>query len=276
MTRKLNTLGLLVVALSLSALGASGAQAANFFHNHIGERNPDQVIFTGENKTTDGTVHPHVFAPAPGSKAISCTEVTYKGTEDTEGRVKDEEKDENESPKPYTHESPTTGKKTITGTSLTLTPVYQGCTVPGVGAATITNNGCHTRLTAETDAEEHGGVHLECGATGSIVTKFSTCEITFKSQTFDKGVHYSSTGETNKAGNLRDIDIEATITGIDFTTNGNLVCLAQKIPTTGTQGITEGKATIRAFEDENKLEDTKKTGVYTEGKQLDLWWGPTI
>jgi hypothetical protein len=275
MTRKLKILGLLVVALALSALGASEAEAANFFHNHLGEVNPDQVIITGTNVTTDGTVHPYTLTFAPGSQAITCKNFLLEGTEDTESRVIDKEEPETEKPLPWTHEN-ASGVRTITGTSLTLTPTLSDCTVSGLGAATVTNNECHTRLTSETSAEEHGGVHLECSATGSIVIKSSKCEITFKSQTFAKGIHYENTGETKVAGKLRDIDINATVTGISFTTNKNLVCLAAKIPNEGHEGTTIGKATIRAFEDKNSGENTKRTGVYEEGKQLDLWWGPTI
>jgi hypothetical protein len=282
MASKIKISGLLVVALALSALGASSAQAANFFHNHIGEVNPDQVIITGENKIgAIGTKSPQVFTPAVGAKAVTCEKAVFEGTEDTAGRVKDEEKAEDEEegkkghPLPFTHEN-ASGVKTITGTSSTVTPTYSECTVPSIGAATVTNNGCHYRLTAETSAEEHGGVHVECGATGSIVIKASTCEITIKSQTVDKGVHYTNTGETKVAGNLRDIDIKSTATGIDFTTNGNLVCLSAKIPTNGNAGTYEGEVTVKAFEDLNKTENKGKTGVYEEGKQLDAWWGPTI
>jgi hypothetical protein len=276
MASKIKISGLLVVALALSALGASSAQAANFFHNHIGEVNPDQVIITGENKTTDGTVHPHTFTPAPGSKAVTCNKAIFEGTEDAGVRVKDEELDEKEKPLPFTHENATTKVKTITGTSSTVTPTYSECEVPSIGEATVVNNGCHYRLTSETSAEEHGGVHVECGATGSIVITASKCVITIKSQTVGKGVHYENTGETKVAGKLRDIDINATATGISFTTNGNLVCLAAKIPNEGKEGTYSGKVTVRAFEDLNKTENKGKTGVYEEGKQLDLWWGPTI
>jgi hypothetical protein len=273
MTRKLKILGLLAVALALSGLGASSAQAANFFHNHIGEQNPDQVILTGTNVTTDGTVHPQVFTPAPASKAIVCKEVTLKGTGDTEGRVKDEEKDENEKPLPWTHENATTKVKTITSTSITATPAYSGCEVAGVGEATVTNSGCHFRFTAETDAEGHAGGHLECGTTGSLVVKTKTCEVVFKSQTVGKGARYENTGETGKG---RDVTVESTATGIAFTTNKNLVCLAAGIPNEGKEGTYSGKVTVRAFEDKNNAEDARKTGVYNEGKQLDAWWGPTI
>jgi hypothetical protein len=277
MTRKLNILGLLVVALALGALGASSAQAANFFHSHIGEKNPDQVIITGENKIGEAeTVSPHVFTFAPGSKAIVCKVAKHEGTEDAGVRVKDEELDETEKPLPFTHENATTKVKTITGTSLTLTATYSECEVPSIGAATVTNNGCHTRFTAETSVEEHGGVHLECGATGSIVIKASTCEITIKSQTVNKGAHYTNTGETRVAGKLRDIDLKTTLTGMSFTTNKNLVCLSAKIPNEGKEGTYEGELTVKAFEDLNKTENKGKTGVYEEGKQLDAWWGPTI
>jgi hypothetical protein len=284
MASKIKISGLLVVALALSALGASSAQAANFFHNHIGEVNPDQVIITGTNVTTDGTVHPHSFFAAPGAKPVVCKKALFEGTHNTEGRLKDEGepepggKSENEKPLPFTHENATTKVKTITSTSTTVTPTYSECEVEGVGAVTVTNNGCHYRLTAETSAEEHGGVHVECGATGSITITAKTCVITIKSQTVGKGVHYENTGETKVAGKLRDIDINATASGIVSTTNKNLVCLAAGIPNEGKEGTYTGKATIRAFEDKEKYTTgaTISEIALKEGKQLDLWWGPTI
>lgn len=261
MAHKLKALCLAAFAVfAVSAVAATAAQAENFFHNHIGEVNPDQVIITGEGGED-------VFRPGPEGPEVICSKTVVEGTEDTEGRTSDVNE------KAFTHNN--NGTKTITSTSITLTPTYSGCKLGNLNAV-VDTDGCHYRFTAET-VGEHGRVHVECEAGKEILVTVPELGVTLTIPTQTPtggGVHYTNVGGTSDG----DIKAKATVTGISYTCKPALLCALGGVASSGTDGTyTTGKeVTVKAFEDLNTPENTNKTGVYEEGKQLGAWWGPTI
>ncbi|HVY79186.1 MAG TPA: hypothetical protein VG898_11825 [Solirubrobacterales bacterium] len=260
MATKLRTLSLAVLAvLAASAIGTGAAHAETFFHSHVGEVNPDKVIITGEGG--EGR-----FRFKPGSAPLTCEKLVLEGTEDTEGRTSD--KGESQA---FTHTGEA-GVKTITATSLTLTPTFTNCEFSGF-EFTVDTEGCHYRLTAETTGE-HGRLHIDCETGKAIRVTVPELGVTMSigPQTpSGGGVHYTNNGETSNG----DIKAQATVSGISFACAPAILCGIIGIPVSGSEGTYESgsEMTIKAFEDLNTPEDAGKTGVYEEDKQLGLWHG---
>jgi hypothetical protein len=265
MNRKLKALGLALVAVfAMSAVAASGAQATNFFHNHIASVNPDNVIITGENKIgASGVVSTEEFTPAPGSEALKCSSAVVEGTETAGASHQVEDKSA-----PYTHQVSVSLPKTITGTNLTVTQTLSNCTFAG-GVASVSTTGCHYRFTSETSGSGHGGTHIECEAGKSVTISAVGCEIKIGTQTpASGGVSY--TNETSVTSS-RDIKLKTTIGGVSYTTNGAFSCFLAGIGSGGSAGTTSGELTMKAFEDTT----ASSTGTYDKGVQVGYWWGPT-
>lgn len=242
MTRRLTALGLAMGALL--ALGAVGAQAeVEYFHSHVGEKNPDNLILTGEQTGN------HVFTPVPGGVAFTCKKAKFSSTE--EGT---------------THSGGALGT-TVTSESITLTPSYLECEAFGV-AATVTTTGCHHKWTLHLNFVLFA-LHFGCEAGKAIEFSAAGCTIKVGTQSPGGGLSY----ENNKSGSTNEWDLKAkaAVTGISFSTSGSFACALAGIPKEGTEGTYSGEMTVKGFEDLEKA----GTGSYVEGKQLGIWKGPT-
>lgn len=250
MTRKLKSLGLAIVAVfALSAIAASAASAAEFFHvDH--PTNGNKAIITAENVSTIPTVAgAHTFKA--GNATVSCTTAKFEGTE---ANLID-------------------NGATLTAEEATLTPTYTGCTL-GAVAATVTTTGCHFRLNANTTTEtpvtlvKQGHATVVCEAGKSIEISAGGCIIKVGSQTPEGGVNYVNTEPGTTAE--KDIDAEAHVTHIAFTTNKAFACAIAEVPESGF-GVYKGNVTVRGYTDENVAENAGKTGVYEHGIQVGIW-----
>ncbi len=256
MTRNLKILGLALVAMT--ALGAVSAQSAfaaeEFLHWHPGEANPHAVGLTGEQHTTEPNQVTRLFNGSGVEKAnFTCKKLKLEGT--VEG---------------VTHESPETGL-TVTTQTVTLHPVISECTSTFGGALTVKTNKCHLHFEGKETAA--GGVQpagIECGAGESIEITASGCTIKVGSQaasTVEGGVHYINNKPA--ATNEWDLTVEVNQKGINFTSSA--LCQLIGIPASGIESRFEGKWTIKGFEDLGG-----ETGAYKHGKQLGIWFGPTL
>jgi hypothetical protein len=159
--------------------------------------------------------------------------------------------------------------------SVTVEPIYTGCTVFDTGAgkeatAFVETNKCHYTFTGETASGvttgEHAQVRIKCAPDADATTGAGT-HIELKATALKlkcisvpsqevRGIKY-----TNKqtAGKKEEITIEATVHGIKSTTTNSVAC-----PTTSglteehTDGKYTGNVTVRGFSDVN---DTTQTDV---------------
>lgn len=206
MTRNLKVLG-----LALAAVLAMTAVAASSASAHY--------VFTSEAGSTSVTgsqIGKHKFTT--GGQSVECSIAKFSGTQ--------------------------------TGTSaneLTITPTYETCTYAGK-TTHVTMNGCDYLFTGATTADgKHGIVHVKCPVGKVIevhITDFPsaglTCTLTIAAQTPAGG--YTA----NNAAVGKDVEVNATASGIKITPHGSGNCL---FLVTGVytglstlQGYTDGKA----------------------------------
>ena len=164
MIRNLKFLGMaLVAALAMSAVVASLASADEF------KSEAENVALTGsQEKHLEGGVEKNDRFTTDGG-TVECTTADYTGTQ--------------------------AAKST---SSVTLTPVYSGCTFAGL-SADVDMNSCDYRFTI--GAATTGEVHLECTTAGDEITvtvgptATPRCIIHVPPQTIG-GITYSNTGTT--------------------------------------------------------------------------------
>lgn len=252
MKRKLKNLGAALFAVfALGALAASAAQGAEEFHSIETFFGKDAIIVTGEVATNEGATvsQPHIFEPKPGGIKISCKMAAVKGTN-----------------------TGVTSGGTLNSPTATVTPDYSECEVPGIGKATVTTTGCHYKFYAETTRKTEAGVNqgkaeIICEGVGTIEISVAGCIIRIGSQAPGGGVNYVNTGLEV----FRDIDAEAHVTGILFTTNGAFACTLAGIPNSGKEGTYRGNLTVKGFEDNNFGSNEGVTGIYEEASQRGIW-----
>jgi len=203
MSRKFKTLGLAFMAVfAMSAIVASAAQAKY------------DTLVTGSSPAilTGSAIENQIFTAA--GVEVSCTGVAL-GEE--------------------------AGANTITTktTEATVHPVYSGCSIPGLGSATVNTTACHYLFTGETNASNLAQVHIICSGSGIKIEGPLGCTITVPSQTVT-GVNYS-----NGSG---DVVLNPNVTNISYTATS--ICAFVGIPSSGTNATYKGKVTVKADKDE--------------------------
>jgi hypothetical protein len=226
MTRNIKALGLALVAVfAMSAVAASSASALHF------------VSGAGIAKVDGAQVGVNVFT-ANGSP-IECDEATFSGT-----------------------------VVATTTTEQTITPTYKKCRFASkTENATVDMNGCAFILTIPNEADVHNPLHIEC-PTGAgaithngvantkaiVITTPGVCEITIPEQTpTGGGVTYAA----GTSGGRKDITVNATISGIHYTTHG----LCQSI---------SGKATEFTWADGTYAGQITLNGTNSKGEAVDV------
>ena len=181
MNGKFKTLGLTLVAMfAMTALSASAASAAEFHHE--GEEDA-RVIASNAGEGN------HVFtAGLIGS--ISCSTATFTGTSYVT------------SPQP----------------TVTVTPVYGGCTFLGAKEVKVNTEGCTYRFNTPTGAASPftGSVTILCPAGKKINFTAEGCTVEVGEQTV------SSVSYTNLATSPKSVTVKSNVTGITYT--GGLLC----------------------------------------------------
>jgi hypothetical protein len=226
MTRNLKALGLALMAvLALGAIAAGSASAA-------GER------FHSEEKTTilTGTSEAsHVFAASGFS--VTCTEAHFRGT--------------------------TIGDSgTTTSTTLSVHPIYTGCT-SSLGAAPVDTNGCNYTFDSETNASKHLPISIFCTPSNVIKVTAPGCTLSFGSQNIVNGASVANLG----AGTTRDVTVTATATAT-FSKSG-FGCFVIG----GTTGTYTGPTTVKGFKDNGTTGDLHTdSAIYHEGAQIGITW----
>ncbi|HEX6665458.1 MAG TPA: hypothetical protein VF081_02555 [Solirubrobacterales bacterium] len=214
--KSIKTLGLALVAVL--AMSAVVASAASAA-NFMSEGNVEASVEANQSTT-------HVFSIE--GQEVTCTTAQFK----TAGLIK----------------SP--------ASSVTVHPVYTGCTAFGFVGSTVTTTGCDYVLTAPGTVESGkvgGTIEVKCGAGSKIVIVAGTCEVTVAAQSFTKGLTFE-----NVASSPKTMTLKAAVTGIASTkVKDGFLC-----PLTGTGAATgtyTGNTLIKAFDS-----GSKQVGVTVE------------
>lgn len=192
MSIKLKALGLgLLAAMAISAFAVMNASAKDGGH-FVSEN--EHTILTG---TESWPLTTHVTELAvEGLKGIVCTTPSYSGTVQTD--------------------------KTKTVTSITITPVYEGCETTGdpKGSVTVTMNGCDYTFTVTSDDSQKtdSTVHVLCPPGKVIEIHHPSCTITVPPQTPAGGVSYSRETVNGKHA----ITLNSTVSGINLQFHGGI------------------------------------------------------
>jgi len=183
------------------------------------------------------------------------------------------------SPHTFTVEAATTTCKTVkfsgtsvgtnTGTSwtsadLTITPVYENCTVVVLGEEHVLHyrtNGCTYTFTAgdtfEGETKVHGTTDIVCPAGKVIeweITGANICKVTFGPQNNVEGITYHNTG----TGTKRDVDWIVAITKLAYTQDG-VFCPGNNF--SSSKSFTNGKY----------IGEVTSIGRNTTGTQVGIW-----
>jgi hypothetical protein len=214
----LKALGLaLFAAFAMSAFVAQAASAVN----HEFEVTEAPAVSTGVNTTN------HVLLVSEGFAEVICKHATFVGTQAAE--VQDR---------------------------LSVYPTYSECSIPGVGGATVTNNGCTYDFDSDT-VVSHAPVSLDCDHKGSItvVAGGGACTIHFSDTHTEKTVtvNQNLVGVVYKNEELgvekHAVEVVATVTGVTYEATGGFCELLGVVPGTNHDGEVKGSATVQAFED---------------------------
>ncbi len=221
MTRKLKVGLALVAVVVLSAVAAGAAQAEYNLTPGV-----NRAILTGEQ-----------IAHEKGNKF----EITSRGTR-------------------YECKS-ITGTSTVEGlnvTDATVTGTSSGCTANGELEVNVDSNGCTVTQTGETNAAGQAIGHLLCPAGKAIEATIPALNCTLKihEQTPTSG----GVTATNVEGSPDDIQATTELSGVTYERIGTSVGCVAAAPKEGNDAVIIGKATIRAYEDNNGI----------EGKQVNL------
>lgn len=204
MVRNLKVLGLAVMAMLAMTAVAASAAQAVEFHSEI-----ENTKVTGKTEAGSNSV----FDAAGAS--ISCTSATFEGTQ-----------------------------ALLTSPTVTVTPVYSGCTFLGVLNVPVKTNGCQYTFHAA------GGEVDVTGASCTAITFEATgCKVEVKKQNGLKEVTYTNFG----SGTTREVTVTPHVTGITYTSSG----LCPKNGTFSDGNYTSGNATVK--------------GENSKGVQVGVW-----
>ncbi len=222
MTRTLKMLGLaMMAALALSAVAASAASADLF------EGEEAALDVTGQN--TNGV---NAILTVPGTSVKSECEVSkYSGT------------------------------ATNKSTSITVHPTYSNagganCDLEPVGSAPVVTTGCNYIISSITSGG-HAGVQIECSGSSKIEIQGPGCTVKIGSQTPDGGVVFDNQG----TGSTRDVEVTATVTGIDYTSSGFL-CGLVGVPSSGTNATYTDSVTVKGYKDGSAHGGSDQRGIW--------------
>lgn len=212
MNRKFKALGLALVAIfAMSAIAAQAAQAENATLKTFPTQ--EHAILKAE---ADPTEPNQVFTATPGGFAVTCKKL------ETETTVNDK------------------------ATEISGRPIYTECS-SSVGGATVTTANCSYTFNSATDANGMAKVNSNC-TSGKIEISTGGCIIRIDNGQTLNGVSYTNI-QTGAAEKEMHVTVNATVTGIHFTTNGSFACFLAGVPSPGTEGTYNGKATVKGFED---------------------------
>lgn len=164
----------------------------------------------------------------------------------------------------------TTFKATVMGSTaeeLTVHPKYFGCATSLEDNATIDTDGCNYVLDTATD-EGHAAFAIECEENHKIkITSEIGCTITLGPQSGLQGVVYEN--EDPGATDQEAVVVHATVTGMHYTTN--VICQLAGGTATDTDGVYEGKVTVKGYEDDGPPTGSVTEGLkYVEGSQVGI------
>jgi hypothetical protein len=213
----------LLTAFAMSAVAASAASAAEFFHEAEAEAGETtaRVIATNEgvHKFTAGLIG-----------TIECKKATFTGTSFV-----------------------TSPQKTVT-----VTPAYSECTFLGISNVVVNTNGCTYTFNQPTGTGPFTGtVNINCPAGKKISFEASGCKIEVgghvKTETEaadNQGL--SSVSFTNQATTPKSVKVAASVSKIKYTASGTCTVLGEKEDGTysGTaiaKAETPGKIVVGAF-----------------------------
>ena len=207
MIRNLKILGLALVAmLAFGAMVASAASAS--FH---AEQKEVQLT------VTPGSLQTQKFQYVSGGITVECNsltvESTFVGTEHDEG-------------------PPTAW----TGTDITAIPHYGNCEPILGNAVTVDTNSCYYTFTLAAGSTS-GTAHIKCNTAndGFTITIGSLCTIKVGPQEVGP-ISYSNVG----SGTTREVTIHPTVTGIQGSRTGSILCGAAS----STSGTYKGDLTV--------------------------------
>jgi hypothetical protein len=109
----------------------------------------------------------------------------------------------------------TSGEIASPASSVTVHPVYSGCTAFGFVGSTVTTTGCDYVLSAPGTVESGkvaGNLNVTCEAGKNIVIVAGTCEVTVPAQSFTSGLTFE-----NVAGPPKTVTLKAAVSGIKST-----------------------------------------------------------
>jgi hypothetical protein len=241
MTRNLKVLGLALVAMvAMSAIVAQAAQAKfDTFRTYPGG---NAFVKIG----VDPTAPKQEITLVPGGFTLTCEAFSTTGA-----TISDK------------------------ATEVTGEPHYGNCKNSLGGEAELNSDGCHTKLTSETDANEHAEVHLICGSEAGatspngpgITLKTAGATITITGGQTLRGVHYSNTTTAPFFEQERHMEITISTTvekQVHFTCSPAFTCGIAGIPTSGTEGTIKGKKTMSGKEDQEGQEGANSVGITVE------------
>lgn len=129
-------------------------------------------------------------------------------------------------------------------TDFRFNPTYSGCTVPGIGTAVVSMNGCGYTFTANTGSTNLNAAsfqtHLVCPEGATITITISSifgdvCTLHLGSQTTSGTITGSNVG----SGTTREVKVTSNVTGVSGTRTGSSLCG----PTSSTTGTYTGEVT---------------------------------
>lgn len=200
-----------ILGLTMVAMAAIAGVAAASASAHFHAENAGTTSVTGSQTNT------HEFTVNTGT--VTCSTANFGGSQSGE-----------------------------TAESLTITPVYEGCTNSLLGSMTVNMNGCYytftvTETTTETTTD--GAVHIICETGKEIEVKRTSgtqvCTVKVPPQTPVGGIEYHN--KTDEAGVPKTMYVEVTanVTGLHYTQSG-ILCLG------GTGSFTNGTYTGKVKE----------------------------
>jgi len=211
MLRSLKRLGAVVVVLVIGAGAIAMPATAKIIHDFEAESTP--YILTGTSTTN------HEFRFGKSGAVMTCASSSLYGTFSS---------------------SPMQ--------SFTVQPMYKTCTLSGLAATVDTP--CTFNMTGETDAFEHGKVHIECEGENEIRITISGCTVEIPGQSPNQGAHYTSTG----TGSKRDLDVSVTVNEAVYTTVGPFCGIIGGL---GNDLSILGSYTVEAFQDKENAEGSQ-------------------
>lgn len=180
----------LLTAFAMSAVAASAASAAEFFHEAPAEEPTARVVAKNEGN--------HNFT-AGLIGTISCEVATFTGTSFV-----------------------TSPQKTIT-----VTPAYSGCTFLGISGVVVNVHECTYTFLEPTGAGPFtGSVDVNCPEGKKIEFEATGCKIAVGKQGPLSSVTYTNQAATEKL--VKSVKVAANVTKIKYTASGSCKILGEK------------------------------------------------